>query len=264
MIPNRCPECGSERLYLSSQSAEIVCRDCGLLVEENGIEASPFIPASVSHHASMPSLATAGGARVDGSFIKHSWLYSTKEKNLREAKSTIDHIASKLNLPPYAVKEAKLIFKAVVERELNIGRDNLSFIYASIYTACHMHCIPKTPLELTAFTSMTPKRMLRASRIIVQELKLDMQPCSPVDLIPRFGNRLGLDQPTLTLATEIVMKLHGTKVITGKHPSSIVASALYLASKMNGVKITQREVANEVGVMEVTIRQRYREMREYI
>lgn len=264
MMPKRCPECGSERLYLSGQSAETICRECGLIVEENGIDESPFLPASVTHHASMPSLATAGGAKVDGTIIKHSWLYSTKEKNLRDAKTKIEHIASMHNLPKYIIKEAKLIFKAVVEKELNRGRDNLSFVYASIYTACHMHSLPKTPLELTAFTTMTPKRMLRASRIMTQGLRISLQPSSPVDLLPRFASRLSLDQQTLTLAVEIVMKLQGTKVITGKNPSTVVASALYLASKMNGIRLTQREVANAVGVMEVTIRQRYKEMAEYL
>ncbi len=263
MMPNACPECGSEKMYLSNQ-AEIVCKDCGLIVEDNGIETSPYIPPSVKGHAHMPSLATAGGAKVDGMIIKHSWLYSTREKNIRDAKRKIDHVGLKHHLPQYVVKEAKMIFKAVVDRELNKGRDNNSFIYGSIYSACNIHCLPKTPLELTAFTQMTPKRMLRAYKMIVKQFNLDVQPRSPVDLIPRFGTRLGLNQPTITLALEIVMKLKGTKVMNGKHPSTIVASALYLASKLNGRKITQRDVANAIGVLEVTIRKRYREMREYL
>jgi transcription initiation factor TFIIB len=111
---------------------------------------------------------------------------------------------------------------------------------------------------------MTTKRMLRAYRMIVQQFNLDVQPSSPIDLIPRFGTRLGLDQPTITLATEIIMKLEGTQVVSGKHPSTIVASALYLASRLRGRKVTQREVSNAVGVLEVTIRKRYKEMKEYL
>ncbi len=52
--------------------------------------------------------------------------------------------------------------------------------------------------------------------MIGQEFNLDAKQCSPIDLVPRFGTRLRLDQKTITLATEIIMKLNGTKVMQEK------------------------------------------------
>ncbi|MFB6135123.1 MAG: TFIIB-type zinc ribbon-containing protein, partial [Halanaeroarchaeum sp.] len=36
-----CPECGSENLVKSSDRAELVCDDCGLVVEEEKIDPGP-------------------------------------------------------------------------------------------------------------------------------------------------------------------------------------------------------------------------------
>jgi len=42
----------------------------------------------------------------------------------------------------------------------------------------------------------------------------------------------------------------------------LAASALYLACVKNGVSITQRDLAEAAGVTEVTIRNRYKNLRE--
>lgn len=79
-------------------------------------------------------------------------------------------------------------------------------------------------------------------------------------VVQRFGSRLELKQSTITLAMEIITKLKGSAMMTGKHPKTIVASALYIASKMNDDYRTQRDFANAAGIIEVTLRQRSREL----
>jgi len=257
---NKCPECGSVNIFFQSHTGESSCKDCGLILDESPFDTSPFVPDNVKSSALHPAVSHAGGLGMDGKIVKHSWLYSTREKNLRLANSRIHSIASRLKLPEYIVKEAKLIFKTAVDKNLNIGRDNASFAYGSVYASCSMHCLPKTPLELVAYTDMTKKKLMKAYRILVKELNLKVNVCDPLDLIPRFATKMGLSQKTITTAINIVMKLKGSKVINGRNPKTIVASALYVASKKNGEKITQRIVANAVGVIEVTIRKRSHEI----
>ncbi|MUV90931.1 transcription initiation factor IIB 3, partial [Halapricum sp. CBA1109] len=36
-----CPECGSENLVKSSDRGELICDDCGLVVEEENIDPGP-------------------------------------------------------------------------------------------------------------------------------------------------------------------------------------------------------------------------------
>jgi transcription initiation factor TFIIB len=50
-------------------------------------------------------------------------------------------------------------------------------------------------------------------------------------------------------------------VVTGKNPMSFAASVVYLASLYTGEKRTQADIAKAAGVTEVTVRNRYRDLR---
>ena len=51
-------------------------------------------------------------------------------------------------------------------------------------------------------------------------------------------------------------------VTSGKGPIGVASAALYIAAVLEGEKKTQREVADAIGVTEVTIRNRYKEIIE--
>ena len=54
------------------------------------------------------------------------------------------------------------------------------------------------------------------------------------------------------------------KESAGKDPMGLAATALYLSCVYNGVSITQRDLAEAAGVTEVTIRNRYKGLKEGI
>ncbi len=51
-------------------------------------------------------------------------------------------------------------------------------------------------------------------------------------------------------------------LISGRGPTGVAAAAVYIAGVMMGERRTQKEVADVAGVTEVTIRNRYRELKE--
>jgi transcription initiation factor TFIIB len=252
---NKCPECGSTNILFSNKS-EKVCKQCGLLIEENLIEQNPFILDSrLSNNENI-----AGGKAMDGRIVKNSWLYTTRQKNIYNLKKELEDIGRRLKIPEYVVKDAKLMFEDIIKKNLTLGRDNLSFVHACIYISCLMNGLPKTPLEIVAFSDVNINKMLYSYRLIIRRLNLKVPVCDPIDLVPRFGSKLGYKPQTISLANEIIIKLKRTPYMAGKQPSTIVASALYLAGKMNNEEVTQRQIANAIGVIEVTIRKRSREI----
>ena len=259
---NRCPECGS--FQIDERSAGLMCRNCGLIIDDAPLDRNGFIPESMKNNASLPGCETLSTMPVDGNIVKHEWLLTTQEKNIFKAKRKLELIASKHNLPKTAEDDAFMLFRRVVDAGLNIGRSNTEILYACVYASCIMHSIPKTALELTAFTGIDKTKMLSAFKQIKRELNLNLPQIDPVDFVQRFGSRLGLKQTTMSLASQIIVKLKKTAVMAGKQPKTIVASAIYIASKMNNDNRTQREVANATGVLEVTIRKRSREMAELL
>jgi transcription initiation factor TFIIB len=259
----KCPECGSRRLQ-TSENLEVTCPDCGLVIEDTPLHQDSFITEGVKNTAEHPYLMKAGSKAVDGRIYKAHWLLSTREKNLQAGISRIELLASTLKLPERALNEAKLIFKQALENDLGVGRDNLTLTYASVYAACQINSIPKTPLELVAFSEVTKAQMLRTYKLIKTKLGLRIQPTDPTDLVPRFATRLNLKQETQTLAIEILTKLKKTNIAHGRHPETLVAAAMYIAAKQKQDQRTQREIANAIGVIEVTIRKRSREIQEML
>ncbi|MFB6076252.1 MAG: sigma factor-like helix-turn-helix DNA-binding protein, partial [Candidatus Aenigmatarchaeota archaeon] len=87
-------------------------------------------------------------------------------------------------------------------------------------------------------------------------------PSQPEDYIPRFTSMLGLKDKTQAKAIQILEEAKEYDITSGKGPTGVAAAALYIAAVLNGEKRTQREVADIVGVTEVTIRNRYKEIVE--
>ncbi|MFH1327242.1 MAG: transcription initiation factor IIB family protein [Candidatus Bathyarchaeota archaeon] len=250
----KCPECGSSEIGFNQQLGETICRDCGLVIEDNLVSHEEYMSEPAKKNASHPFLACAGTKEIHGRIVKHSWLLSTKEKNLRYGNNRIEALGGKLSLSDRVVDEAKMLFKRSMTQDLAVGRDFISLAYACVYSACIIHGVPKTLLELTIHTSLTKKKVLSAFRLLKKELELHMEPIDPYDLIPRFASKLQLSHQTKTLAIEMMTKLKECGLTSGKRPETVIAGVLYLASKKNNEPRTQRDVANAVGVIEITIR----------
>jgi len=85
-------------------------------------------------------------------------------------------------------------------------------------------------------------------------------PTNPHDYISRFCSELKLSGEAETKAAEIVREITKQEITSGRGPTGIAASAIYIASILCEERRTQREVADVSGVTEVTIRNRYKEI----
>ena len=259
----RCPDCGSNQISYEEEQGEIVCTMCGLVLEEKAVEKKPFISETHKELAEQPFLAEAEGLKKNGRVIRSSWLLSTREKNYEQAKKHLELLTSKLHLPELVMTDANVIFKQAVQARLNIGRDNLSFIYGSVYASCILHNVPKTPLEVTMYSEISKKKLMKAYRLLKKNLDLKLKTIDPSDLVPRFGSRLGLKHETISKALEILGAIRNNPLFIGKNPQTITAAALYVAAKTTNDDRTQRDVANATGVIEVTIRKISKEMKNF-
>lgn len=245
----KCPECGNDQLR--TMEGELVCTACGLVIDDTLFETSD---TTCTGTPATPTLAVAGTFTTQGKIVKTGWLLSSREKNLAHNLHVIQVAGERHQLPRSVLKEAQAILTRAVEADLNVGRDTLTFAYASLYAACRLHDVPKTPLEIVAYTGISKASMLVAYRLLVRRLGLSLRPISPVDLVPRFGAQLGLQAATISRAIDLAARLAGAPGSQQKRPETVVAAALYLAAREAGEPRTQRQVANATGVIEVTLR----------
>jgi len=284
----RCPECGSVDLTYDSQKGEIICNECGLIIEDRMVDTGQdsggqFDKSEKKGRGGAPismqkfdkGLTTNVGEVSDiyklesgqtRKFLRlKKWqerVSTSIERNLRLAMAELRRVASFLSLPSVVRDEASRVYNYVLQRGLVRGRSMESVIAACIYAACRSYNIPRTLDEISEASDVERKEIGRTYRFIVRKLKIKVKPSSPKDYISRFSSILHLSPKTQNEALKILKKAEISELTSGRGPAGIAAAALYVAALINDEKKTQREVADVAGITEVTIRNRYKELTE--
>jgi len=283
----KCPECGSINLFYSKEKGEVICRDCGLVVEEKMVDFTQewreFDSESAERRrrTGAPSTYTQydqglgtevgqkadiyrlGGKAKNKFFRLRKWQYRIStaiERNLKLALAELKRVSSFLKLPKSVEEEAARIYTLAVQRGLVRGRSMESVVAGALYAACRRHDVPRTLDELSDASGIEKKEIGRTYRFITRELAIKILPSNPADYIARFTSSLRLSAETQSKAIEILEQAMKSELTSGRGPTGIAAAALYVAALINGEKRTQREVADVAGVTEVTIRNRYKEL----
>ncbi len=282
----KCPECNSTNLIADQDRGELVCKDCGLVLEErmvdfgqewrefeNDQEKRRRTGAPMTYTRYDRGLGTDIGQRGDifqldgkgmNKFLRlRKWQYRIStaiERNLKLALAELKRVASYLKLPKAVEEEAAKIYTLAVQRGLVRGRSMESVVAGALYAACRRHEIPRTLDELSEASGIEKKEVGRTYRFITRELGIRILPSNPVDYIPRFASALKLSAETQSKSVEILEMAEKADLTSGRGPTGIAAASLYVAALTNDEKRTQREVADVAGVTEVTIRNRYKEL----
>jgi len=77
--------------------------------------------------------------------------------------------------------------------------------------------------------------------------------------VRRNGMSLSPEQKTFL---EILREAANKELTSGRGPTGVAAASLYIATVLCGERRTQRDIADEAGITEVTIRNRYKELAE--
>jgi len=290
----KCPECGKKRLIRDYEKGELLCASCGLIIAENIHDLGPEWRA---FDAEQKEKKARGGAPIKymrpnkglvteidqynrdirGGKIspkKQAQLYrmrkwhkrvsiaTSMERNLVIALAELDRVASSLGLPENIKESAALLYRRAVKEELIRGRLIESVVAAVIYAICRMQGIPRTLDEISRASGIEKKEIGRAYRFLKTELDVDVPLTDPAQYVPKFATALKLGGDVQQEAVKLIKKALRKGLISGRGPTGVAAAALYIASAMHGEKKTQKEVADVAGVTEVTIRNRYRELKK--
>jgi transcription initiation factor TFIIB len=83
-----------------------------------------------------------------------------------------------------------------------------------------------------------------------------------VQCVARIASKIGIAEKTKRYAVKVLKKAQEEEVSAGKDPMGLAAAALYLSCVRNGEDKTQRDIAEAANVTEVTIRNRYKGLKE--
>lgn len=290
----KCPECGSTHIIRDYDRGELMCADCGLVLDSDIIDQGPEWRAFDSEQGEKRTrtgapmtytihdkgLSTEIGWKNKDSYGKsiptknRAQLYRLRkwqrrirvsnatERNLAFALSELERMASSIGLPRNVRETAAMIYRKAVTKNLIRGRSIEGVVAASLYAACRQCNVPRTLDEIASTSRVGRKEIGRTYRFMTRELKLKLMPTSPQDYIPRFCSELKLSSDVQMRAIEILKMADAHELTSGRGPTGVAAAAIYISSIEKNERRTQREVADVAGVTEVTIRNRYKELTE--
>ena len=289
----RCAECNTI-LVRDAQHAETVCPKCGLVASELEIDygpdwrsfegdrsavrvGAPRTEALHDYGLSTPfsrSSRDAHGRRIPAKrhyelarmrrLHTRSTFKSGADRNIARAISYIQGIADRLGIPQTVSDQGIRIYRQATAADLIRGRSIDAMAAAAIYSATRLAGYPRNPDEMAEASGVDRRTLLRCHRVLVNKLRLKPTAPHATDFLARLASDLELPTTVETAARRMLREADERGITSGRSPTGLAASAIYLASHEQGHPRTQKRVSDVSGVTEVTIRNRARELAQVL
>ena len=290
---NKCTSCGSTDIIFDNEKGEYVCNNCGLIIEENVTDSGPEwrafdadqrnararTGAPIKYMKPNKGLVTEidmynkdiRGTKLPSKrqaqlyrmrkWHKRASIASSSERNYLIALPELNRVASYLGLPDNIREQAALLYRHCVKENLIRGRPIETVVNAALYSVCRSAGVPRTLDEISKVSGVPKKEIGRSFRVISHELHLKIPLPDPSSYVPRYVSALKLSGEAQEKSVLLLKQAMKKGLVSGRSPTGVSAAAVYIASAMVGEHRTQKEVADVAGVTEVTIRNRYRELK---
>jgi len=162
-------------------------------------------------------------------------------------------------------KLGEIISRTILEHEKNIPDNNTIALGfgGPHYAPNFVKIITQKKFALSHIAPKVRKKAVsKAFKMLKEIVGVSIKPPDPEKYIISFGKELGLSGKCIKLALFISQSAKERGLGIGKDPAGLAAAALYFASLELGEKRTQKRIAEVAAITEVTVRNRYRELRK--
>jgi transcription initiation factor TFIIB len=283
-----CPECTQDTGIFDQKSGDIICRICGLVLQERQVKA---MRRRVYTQKQIQKRRHTGDPTMQANFRPRAWILKRDMYNISELKrkkfgrlrrldcsvnahirglirasQMLERVAGYLGLSSDLKEAIFLLVKKVKNRDLIRGRGYLEMIGASIHIIALKRGINLDLHSITEACQVSRKKIWTAIKLIVAEFNLSynenkqdkykllvLKACANLNVI-------GLRDDTLR-----VIRIMPMPFKSGKKEAGIVAGALwYVQNQFAEYRITQRQLAEELHVTCATIRNKAHTINDYI
>ncbi len=281
-----CPMCHSTHRVTDPVRSEVSCAECGLVLDETTVLASPPPPPKVEQ--------SDGSGRGIGPFVRPGgtkrWLGSTlslardgqgkrldwkrryefqhlrrvmQRQTARAADGALDRspargeilvLADKLGLPAVVVTESERIFREARDKGLFRGRGLPACVGAAVYAACRRYVIPRTLGEVSAAIGARRSEVGRTFKMVQRGTTAAIPGVGTKAFLGRFAQELALSPRVRSTVEAMLDTAREDPELSGLSPHGLVAALIYLAAENNGEHRTRAQVARVSTVTEVTLR----------
>jgi transcription initiation factor TFIIB len=293
-----CPVCRSDLLIITDpESGEEICNKCGMIVSDkiqdinrpewqnmfdtveiNNRRRRTGIPISLARHDMGLSTVIgrtdrdASGKKIDAAmhttmqrlrkWDSRAHIRTSSDISLIQAFNELDIVKDKLALPDAVVEKAAYIYRKAKSNGLTRGRTISGLVAASIYAACREMGTPRTLKDIAAAANINRKYLAKAYRLLLIELDIKVPLVDQIKCIARVANKANLTEKTKRQAIRIMDEITEKQISAGKNPMGFAATILYLSCLKTGENKTQTDISQAAGVTEVTLRNRFKELKK--
>jgi transcription initiation factor TFIIB len=120
---------------------------------------------------------------------------------------------------------------------------------------------PRTLKDIAAAANINRKHLAKTYRILLIELDVKVPLVDQIKCIAKVANKANLTEKTKRQAIRIMDEVTEKQISAGKNPMGIAATILYISCLKTCENKTQTDIARASGVTEVTIRNRFKELK---
>jgi transcription initiation factor TFIIB len=282
-----CSACRNEVVVTDHECGEVICSRCGVVIAR--LESSAIQEWRAFSVDDFYSKCRVGGATSLARYNKgllttignsrdskesginfnriRIWdfrIQTANDRSLKQALPALEHLKEILGLPDTIVEKSAYFYRKAARINLIKGRTVSSVLAASVYLACRELETPRTLNEVSSASNVPRKKISRDYRLLVHTFDPKIPAVDHIRCITRIANKVGLSEKTKRLAVKIMREVVAMQISAGKGPMGIAATVLYIACLQGGEIKTQKELSIAAGVTEVTIRNRYSDLKKYL
>lgn len=274
MRAGACGRCGGSPAT-DIETGEVCCQGCGFVMAapseqmpEQDMHDTRHVPARMAGDRTViggRDADSAGGRLGTGERIRMrrmrrlDGITQTASRHVnRWMLSRISSVGAGIGVGPAAVETAAMIYRRARNAGLTAGHDRRVTAAACMYAACRTAGVPRTAREVAAAADVPLLRMTRYYRRLHGTLGIRPAPEDPARYVVRIAERTGIPGRTRLRAGRILENASRGpgRALDGKSPTVMAAVAIYIACRIDGVKIAAKKVADAAGVTSQGLRAR--------
>jgi transcription initiation factor TFIIB len=289
-----CSLCSNQdQMVTDPESGEIICSNCGQVISEKALETQAEwrafttdevndrsrtgMPTSLARHDKGLSTIIgrankdASGQVLDAAMRTtmerlRTWdfrtqAYTPTDRNLRQAFEHLDMLKDKLGLSDAIIEKTAYVYRKAQVNGMVRGRTINSVLAASLYITCREMRISRTLKDIATISNIKRKELARMYRLMFFKLDVKIPIVDPLKCVVKISNKINLSEKTKRKAISIMNDVTKKEISAGKDPMGIAATVLYLSCLKTGEHRSQIDIANAAGVTEVTVRNRFKDLK---
>ena len=264
-----CSSCNSKNLQFDNY--EIICFDCGLIIEEDRIVSSqPF-----DNNVSQVKKRTYNKL----SKMQEWYMWSNEEKNIYKLKTYIIELCNKLHIPEF-------LFSNIIELCVNVmelikktdgtkrARVKDGILVICIYYVTKDTSTPFSYVDMSRKLNLDIKYVTRAERMILElvnskrlnlDKKIMLDTKKPFDYIAESINKynLNISKDVLNLVKILIEICEDNDLLLDHTPLSIAVSCFYYILKLRNIDTDVKIFSDFYNLSIVTVIKTYNKLKVY-